>query len=271
MTAIARGGRLQAIVRRDLSVLRTYQMKIYVSFAQSIVFVFSFYFIGRFVGEPEALAELDGGYFEFALLGVIVTSVIALALREFSDNIATEQQGGTLEAVLVTPTPLWTLLVGGAVVSVLITAVEVLLLVGLGFGLLGTAPSAGALLWSVPLLGLTFVCFAAVGIAAAAAIVVVKRGDPLAGPVSQLTGLVSGAYFPVSVLPAWLRPVSEAVPATHGLRGIRQLTLEGAGPGAIVDDLAILLAMAIVLVPLGLASFRRAVASARRSGTLGTY
>lgn len=271
MTMVAQGDRLRAIVRRDISVLRTYQVKVYVSFAQSIVFVFSFYFIGRFVGEPEALAGLDGGYFEFALLGVIVTAVVALALREFSDNIAAEQHGGTLEAVLVTPTPLWALLAGGAVVSVLITGVEVLLLVGLGFGLPGSAPPIGSLLWSVPLLVLTFVCFAAVGIAAAAVIVVVKRGDPLAGPVSQLTGLVSGAYFPVSELPGWLRPVSELVPATHGLRGIRELTLGGAGPGAIVNDLAILLVMAVVLVPLGLTAFGRAVRSARRSGTLGTY
>ncbi|MEO1062176.1 MAG: ABC transporter permease [Actinomycetota bacterium] len=271
MTPLAQGERLRAIVRRDITVLRTYQLKVYVSFAQSIVFVFSFYFIGDFVGEPEALAELDAGYFEFALLGVIVTTVIALALREFADNIAAEQHGGTLEALLVTPSPLWTLLVGGAVVSMAITAAEVLVLVGLGFGVLGDAPSIGALVWSVPLLALTFVCFAAVGIAAAAVIVVVKRGDPLAGPVSQLTALVSGAYFPVSVLPGWMQPVSELVPATHGLRGMRELTLEGAGPGAIVDDLVVLAAMAVVLVPLGLAAFGRAVRSARRSGTLGTY
>ena len=263
--------RLRAIVRRDVAILRTYQLKVYVSFAQSIGFVVSFYFIGRFVGEPDALADLDGGYFEFALLGVIVTSVIALALREFADNIATEQRGGTLEAVLVTPTPFWTLLVGGATVSVLITTVEVLLLVGLGFGVLGVTPSIGALLWSVPLLALTFVCFAAVGIAAAAVIVVVKRGDPLAGPVSQLTALVSGAYYPVSVLPGWLQPVAELVPATHGLRGMRELTLAGAGPGAVLDDLVVLVLMAAVLVPAGLWAFGRAVRSARRSGTLGTY
>ncbi|MEO1060383.1 MAG: ABC transporter permease [Actinomycetota bacterium] len=271
MTALAQRSRLAAIVRRDVAVLRTYQLSLYVSFVQSVVFVFSFYFIGEFVGEPDALADVEGGYFEFALLGVIVTTVIALGLGEFADNISAEQEEGTLEAVLVTPTPLWTLLVGGASVSALLAGVEILLLVGLGFGVLGTAPSAAAMLWSLPLLALTFVCFAAIGIAAAAVIVVVKRGDPLAGPVSQLTGLVSGAYFPVTVLPGWLQPLSELVPATHGLRGIRELTLAGAGPSAIVDDLVILGVMAAVLVPLGLWAFGRAVAAARRAGTLGAY
>lgn len=265
------GSRIRAVAVRDLRVARTYQLQLYVGTAQSLVFVLSFYFIGRFVGQPEALQGLEAGYFEFALLGVVVTSVIGLGIGDFADNIQDEQDQGTLEMVLTTPTPLWNLLTGGALVSLLLMGVEVGFLVVVGFGVLGEAPSTAALAWSVLPLALTFVCFAAVGVMSAGLIVIVKRGNPLSGAVAQLTGLLSGAYFPVSVLPGWLRPVSELVPATHGLRAIRALTLEGKGPGAIVDDLVILLGMAAVLVPSALWFFGRAVRSARRAGTLASY
>ncbi len=279
MTALARAHpglradlrRLVAVAHREWKVAASYQFQIGLSFGHTLLFAISFYFIGEFVGQPAALQDSGAGYFEFALVGVIATSVVDLAVREFSAIITEEQESGTLEMVLATPTPIWTVLGGGVVVSAVFTAIEVLILSVFGFVLVGSAPSFGAIMLSIPLLVLMFLAFSSVGISAAAIIVIVKRGDPLAGPISQLTGLVSGAYYPISVLPGWLQPASWFLPATWTLRGVRALTIDNAGAADIVDELAILSLMVVVSLPLSLWFFERAVGAARTAGTLSNY
>jgi ABC-2 type transport system permease protein len=264
-------GRIAAIVRRDVLVLRTYPLQLLLGLVQSLAFVVSFYFIGQFVGQPAALAGTDPGYFEFALVGVVVVTVVGLALGEFTANLSEEQSAGTLESLLATPVPLWNVLAGGAVVAVCLTAVDVVVLTVVGAALIGGVPSVPAVAGSAVLLALLFVCFAAVGVAAAGVIVVVKRGDPLSGPVNQVTGLLSGAYFPVSVLPGWLQPIAHLVPATYALRGIRELVIGEEPLSAAVDELLVLGAMALVAAPASVWFFGRAVGAARRAGSLGHY
>lgn len=263
--------RLTAVTRREWKVATSYQFQLAISFGRMVLFAISFYFIGEFVGQPAALQDTGAGYFEFALIGVIVTAVVGLAVSDFSAVIAQEQENGTLEMILATPTPIWTVLGGSIAVSAVLTTLEVLVLGVFGFVLVGSAPSLGAIALSAPLLGLMFLAFASVGIASAAIIVIVKRGDPLAGPISQLTGLVSGAYYPISVLPDWLQPVSWFIPATWALQGVRALTIENAGLVDIADELAILTAMVLVSLPASLWFFKRAVGAARAAGTLSNY
>ena len=43
---------------------------------------------------------------------------------------------------------------------------------------------------------------------------------------------LSAAFYPVSVLPAWLRPVALAIPATHVFEGMREVLAGGAFPAA---------------------------------------
>ena len=76
--------RFLAVARREWKVASSYQFQIGLSFGRPILFAISFYFIGEFVGQPAALEGTGAGYFEFALVGVIATSVVGLAVSVFS-------------------------------------------------------------------------------------------------------------------------------------------------------------------------------------------
>jgi ABC-2 type transport system permease protein len=80
--------------------------------------------------------------------------------------------------------------------------------------------------------------------------------------------LFSGAYFPVSVLPGFLRHVSEALPVTWSLDVLRSALLSNEIDGL---RLAGIWAAVAVLLPLALVLFRRALDRARRDGSLGHY
>ena len=80
--------------------------------------------------------------------------------------------------------------------------------------------------------------------------------------------VVSGVYYPVSVLPQWMQWISTISPATYALRGIRAAILVGAGLGAVWGDIWPLFVLGAVSVPLGLGVFRAGERYAKRHGKL---
>ncbi len=263
--------RFGAITRKELITFTSYRVNMVMRVLNVWYFALSFYFISEFVGEPESIRTLGGGYFEFVLVGSIVTSFAVVGMSAFAGQISEEQNEGTLEAILTTPTPMWTILAASYTVPMIFVTVETLVLVVIGLGVIGSGVPVGGLLLAAPLLLLTTLSFAPFGILSAAFIVLVKRGDPFSGPVRQVTLLLSGALYPLSVLPDWLEAISKVVPATYGVRATRDLVQADAGLTDVLGEVGILLGFIVVSMPLAIAGFRRAVTVARRAGTLGTY
>ncbi|MEZ5166954.1 MAG: ABC transporter permease [Acidimicrobiales bacterium] len=262
--------RVGAIARKELITLTSYRIAMMTRFLTVWYFAISFYFIADFVGTPDAIADVEGGYFGFVLVGAVVTSFATAGVSAFPAQIAEEQDEGTLEAVLSTPTPLWTMVAGGFVVPMVFVLAETGVLVAVGLGLLGDGVPVLGLTRALPFLMLTTASFAALGIAAAAFLVLVKRGDPFSGPVRQLTLLLSGALYPTATLPGWVELLSRLVPATYGVRATRAL-VGGASYRETLDEAVVLAGFTAVALPLAVWLFRRAITVARRSGTLGTY
>jgi ABC-2 type transport system permease protein len=260
-----------AITRRDVWIERSYQLRLVLRVIGIFFFAATLFFVSDLVRHPKELNQYSGNYFDFVVVGLAVVSFATVGLRSFNQALANEQAQGTLEMLLTTPTPVPTLLAGALVVPLCIAALQVALLVGVGVGIVGVGFSLEGVLLSVPLFALTFANFCAMGIFSACFTVIAKRGDPISGPLAQATSFLAGALFPVSLLPGPLEVLAHAFPAFYGIHGIREALLTHAGITDVLDDTGILLAFAIVLVPLSLWVFSRSVRVARATGTLGTY
>lgn len=95
-----------------------------------------------------------------------------------------------------------------------------------------------------------------------------ERGSQMAYIIRAIMLLVSGVYYPITVLPGWLQVASRVSPATYMLDGLRQSVQQGWGVGQLAGDLWPLLLCGIVSIPLGLAIFTRAERYAKRTGKL---
>ena len=95
-----------------------------------------------------------------------------------------------------------------------------------------------------------------------------EKGSQLGFVAQGLLLVVSGVYYPTSVLPQWMQWLSTISPATYALRGIRAAILDGAGVQALWGDIWPLILIGIVSIPLGLAVFRRGERYAKRHGKL---
>jgi lipooligosaccharide transport system permease protein len=73
--------------------------------------------------------------------------------------------------------------------------------------------------------------------------------------------LFSGAFFPITQLPAAVRPVAYALPLWHGVALCRALALGRAGLAASVGHVAALATYAVAGAVLSVVAFRRRLAA----------
>jgi ABC-2 type transport system permease protein len=261
--------RVGALARRDLSIELTYQFQLGLRTVSVFSGMIVYFFLGELIGESSALAAYEGGYFEWVLIGLIVLNFSQVSVRTFGSSIREAQNNGAFEILLATPTSLAALMLGTFMVPLLFATIDVALYVIIGWVLIGLSLPVDGILLSVVILILTVGSFLAIGLLSAAVIVLTKRGDPFATIVLQLTLILAGALFPITLLPAWAQTISHLIPAFYGLTGIRDVLLAGAGLVDVADEILILVAFDAVLLPLGLATLAYAVRLARVTGTLG--
>jgi ABC-2 type transport system permease protein len=95
-----------------------------------------------------------------------------------------------------------------------------------------------------------------------------EKGAQLGFVAQGMLLVISGVYYPVSVLPEWMQWLSTISPATYALRGIRAALLDGAGVGAVWGDIWPLLIIGAIAMPLGLWVFKRGEIYAKKHGKL---
>jgi ABC-2 type transport system permease protein len=264
--------RLWAMFLRDLQTDTSYRLAFVLQFASIFFSVFIFYFLSELIGEA-AVGQIDtqdGRYFPYVLVGIAFSGYFGVGLNSFASALRTAQTTGTLEALMMTPTRLSTIIVGSASYSYLFTTLRVgiYLLLGLALGVRFEGAN-----WLAAGLGLllAIIAFASIGIVAAAFIMVLKRGDPITWLVANLAALLGGVYYPVTILPHWLRPVAQLLPITYALDVMRGALLNNAGWSQLVPNLLVLGGFCVVLFPLSLLIFRFAVHKARVDGSLAKF
>ena len=93
-----------------------------------------------------------------------------------------------------------------------------------------------------------------------------EKGAQLGFVAQGLMLVVSGVYYPVSVMPHWMQWLAKISPATYALRGDRAAIVHGAGIAW--ADVWPLLLIAAAAIPLGLAIFHRGERYAKKHGKL---
>lgn len=262
-----------AFLRRDWHIESSYPISLLLQFLGVFFNVFVFYFLSRLVAgfEIPTLASYGGDYFAFVLVGIAFSGYFGVGLSSFASNLRTAQTTGTLEAMLLTPTRLSTIIFSSCLWDYLLTTLRTLVHLALGALLFGVSFDRGNYLAAFLILILAVITFSSLGVIAASFIMVLKRGDPVTWLVNALASLLGGVFYPIDVLPSWLQGVSNFVPVTYALRAMRRALLVGASTRALLPDMLTLAAFGVILLPVSLLAFRLAVHRARMDGSLAHY
>jgi ABC-2 type transport system permease protein len=203
------------------------------------------------------------------LIGAVIWAYLGIIFEVLTETVAWERWEGTIEYTFMAPLSRPVHLFGMGFFAVGYGVIRAGLLFGIVATLFGLslphADFAGALV----VLAAASISFLGVGMMTAVLPLVSPEKGAQLGFVAQGAMLVvSGVYYPVSVLPTWMQWLAKISPATYALRGIRSAIIDGAGVGALWGDIWPLLVIGVVAVPLGLEIFRRGELYAKRNGKL---
>ena len=263
MTALAHELRASyAFVERNFFLTRRYWGWEIAFLVYSVAGALSISLIGASLGDTRLLLSL--------VIGAIFWNYLSVIFSWIADTIAIERWEGTLEYTMMAPVRRYTHLLGAAAYAVVygfIHTAAILVVMILFFPQLdlGTANFASAVV--IMLVG----SFSFVGIGMMAAILpllYVERGAQMTFVIQSVLLLISGVYYPITVLPPWMQVLSHLSPATYVLDGVRAALIDGRPLSEQGGNLGPLVAMAIVFIPLGLWSFGRAERYAKRTGKL---
>ena len=258
-----------ATLRRDTAIFLSYRTRVVTTMFSALFSVVLFHFISRLVNAPSVGTPDE--YFGFVVVGLAVLEVLTSVVVLPGTTVRQELVAGTFERLVLSPM--------GALGSVM-----ALLLFPFVFSLVSAVVTIGAaalifgldLQWSTvwlgpPLLFLGALSFAPFGILAVA--LGMQAQQVVAGTGFVLAGIsiVSGAYFPPSVLPDWLGWTYDVQPFSPSIELMRHVLIGQDMSQSVGVALLKLAGAAVVLLPLALWILGAALTRARRRGTLLEY
>ncbi len=217
------------------------------SVVQPVVFLllFSQVFGGVVGGAIGGAGSAD--YVTF-LIPAIVIQVALVAAASSGIGLVNDMEAGMFEKVLVTPMRRSAVFLGKTLSELVRTAVQALLIVGLGYLLGGrVVTGVGGALGIVAIALLFSVWFTA--FSNVLALVTRDQESTIIGANLVVFPLlfVSSAFLPVESMPGWIQVVAAVNPVTYGVDAARTLVLVGWDWGALLPDLAVLVALDLVL------------------------
>jgi ABC-2 type transport system permease protein len=256
-----------AFLERQFHLCRRYLAWELVFLFYSLINTLTIAFIA--VGMKQQGRAVDSDYVFYLVIGALMWGFLGIIFREISDSITWERWEGTIEQTFMAPIHRLTHLGGICLFAVLYGLLRTVIILGavtLIFGVGLPQANYGAALLLLATASLSFIGLGL--IAAVLPLLSPEKGAQATHIVEGLLLLVSGIYYPVTALPEWLQGAAWFSPATYALDGVRKALLEGASLTSLLPLAGILLAMAALLIPLGLGIFHLGETYAKRAGLL---
>jgi ABC-2 type transport system permease protein len=213
-------------------------------------------------------------FLQFLIVGSALWNVVFGVMGGLVQSILEDRERyRMLKYIVVTPSSLFPFLLGRSLARVIVSFVAVALTLFVGVAFLGVELDPNFLyLVSATVLGVLAVI--ALGIFMAGWCLQLRQEawhypEAIAGAIY----LISGAIFPIDILPSFLHPVAYATPTTWWLEASRRGLLGHGSPGTIgaLSDGTVMLFLAIstaVAIPIGLGAFAWFMKRARQAGLL---
>ena len=203
------------------------------------------------------------------LIGAVIWAYLGMIFEILTETVAWECWEGTIEYTFMAPLSRPVHLTGMGLFAIaygLVRSVLLFAVVAFFFDLsLPGANFAAALV----VLAVASISFVGIGMMTSVLpLISPEKGTQLGFIAQGILLVVSGVYYPVTVLPEWMQWLSTISPATYALDGVRDAILEGDGLPELVDEIWPLLVIGAISIPVGLAVFGLGERHAKRHGKL---
>lgn len=257
-----------AVIKKDFLTAVRHRNGVLLHVVSPATQLVTFYYLARAVGsqfKPDGMP-----YFLFLLIGTGFYTFLLTGMHSFLRTIQEAQQSGTLEVLMTTATSPAALLSLGALSACAGGLVQMLIYVGAGLWLLHAAIRI-SLAAGIAVFLFSWVIAISIGILAAGLQIATHKGSALLWLLGSTAWLMAGTLFPISTLPESVRMLSQLLPLTHALNGMRLAIVGSSSQWLLGREIGALLLFSVLLLPLSIAFFSWTVRRARQLGTLSFY
>jgi ABC-2 type transport system permease protein len=203
------------------------------------------------------------------LIGAVVWSYLGLLFEIVTETVAWERWEGTIEYTFMAPLSRPAHLLGMGAFAVVYGVLRTILLFGVVSAFLDVNFIHADFGAAMVVIAASSFSFVGIGMMTAVLpLISPEKGTQLGFIAQGLLLVISGVYYPVSVLPQWMQWLSVVSPATYTLEGARKAVLDGAGVMSLWGDIWPLLLIGVIAIPAGLAVFAQGERYAKRHGRL---
>jgi ABC-2 type transport system permease protein len=259
---------LTGVVERNLYLFKRYVWWELAFFLWTAANTLTIVFIAKGVEHTGGKIDVDR-VTTILLIGAVIWSYLGIVFEIMIETVAWERWEGTIEYTFMAPLARPVHLIGMGIFAVIYGVIRAGIVFGAIAALFGLHMPKANFGAALVLIAIASVSFIGIGMMTAVLPLISPEKGTQIGYVAQgLMLVVSGVYYPVSVLPDAMQWVAKISPATYALRGMRRAILEGAGVGAVWGDIWPLIVIGIVSVPVGLFVFTAGERHAKRHGKL---
>jgi ABC-2 type transport system permease protein len=256
------------IIRRDAILFVSYRSQLVAQFLGPLFSIALFYYISRLLTAKSI--HSPGGYFGFVIVGLVIVQILTISIGVMPVTVRQELVSGTIERFLVSAHgpvngifgtmlfPLINAICSGALMLVLAAVI---------FGL----PLAGTAALAIPTALLGVVAFMPFAFFLVALVMAFKQAASASQYIVAGVAIIGGLYFPITLLPGWIRWASDVQPFTPATDLLRHLLVNTPLVHPAGTELLKLVGFAIVLVPAGVVLLRSAIRYGQRTGTVAEY
>ncbi len=258
----------QAIMRRDAILFMSYRTQLLSQVLSPLFAVAIFYYISHLL--TRRTFHSPGGYFGYVIVGLVIVEILTLSLGLMPASMRQELVSGTIERFLVSAHgpvngilgtmlfPLCNAFLSGFLTLVLATVL---------FGL----PLAATSLLAIPVALLGVIAFMPFALFLVAVVMAFKQVAGVSQFIVSGIAIVGGLYFPIALLPGWIRWTSEAQPFTPATDLMRHLLVDTPLAHPAWVEVLKLVGFSVALLPASFMLLRAAIRYGQRTGTVAEY
>jgi ABC-2 type transport system permease protein len=256
------------IMRRDAILFVSYRTQLVTQILAPMFTIAVFYYISRLLSVKTF--HSPGGYFGYVIVGLVIVEILTISLGIMPGSVRQELVSGTIERFLVSAHgpingilgtmffPLCNAFLSGVLTLILATVV---------FGL----PLAATSFLALPVALLGVVAFMPFALFLVAVVMAFKQVANVGQFIVSGIAIVGGLYFPISLLPSWIRWASEAQPFTPATDLMRHLLVDTPLMHPASVELLKLVGFSVVLLPASFMLLRASIRYGQHTGTIAEY
>jgi len=239
-----------------------------------VIGTLAYYLMAIFVegGMNRYISAYGITYPEYLLVAIIGDILAGLFLYSFYEAIGMGYWGCETDLYITSPVGLKGMIMGSLLTSLVWNTLAVFTLLSFA-AILGIPLHLENLPQVLEVLAIGLLPFLGLGLISASTFTLMnaKQGSPITWAINIAQRILSGYYFPVQLLPGFIRPLSYILPHTYFYEALRLAVSKGIWLHSYYHLLHPLLIQIAILLPLGVVLFKYSLIKAEKTGDLSRW